>query len=100
MSATDGSIEMRKIIGNAALAPNNKLNGDQVERVVALLTGDSKKIGRPVGCTPRASIAIQVNVLLWDNKLLEKIVFHWHMEQPQAAPCRGWLDPHYWGSGM
>jgi NTE family protein len=43
MSATDGSIETRKIIGNAALAANNKLNGDQVERVAALLTGDSKK---------------------------------------------------------
>jgi NTE family protein len=43
MSATDGSIETRKIIGNAALASNNKLNGDQVERVAALLTGDSKK---------------------------------------------------------
>lgn len=43
MSATDGSIETRKTIGNAALAANNKLNGDQVERVAALLTGDSKK---------------------------------------------------------
>jgi NTE family protein len=43
MSATDGSIETRKIIGNAALAANNKLNGDRVERVAALLTGDSKK---------------------------------------------------------
>lgn len=43
MSATDGSIETRRIIGNAALAANNKLNGDQVERVAAFLTGDSKK---------------------------------------------------------
>jgi len=43
MSAMDGSIETRRIIGNAALAANNKLNGDQVERVAALLTGDSKK---------------------------------------------------------
>lgn len=43
MSATDGSIETRKIIGNAALAANNKLNGDRVERLAALLTGDSKK---------------------------------------------------------
>ena len=43
MSATDGSIETRKIIGNAALAANNKLNGDQIEKVAALLTGDSKK---------------------------------------------------------
>ena len=44
MSATDGSIETRKIIGNAALAANNELNGYQVERVAALLTGDSKKM--------------------------------------------------------
>jgi NTE family protein len=43
MSASDGSIETRKIIGHAALAANNKLNGDHVERLVALLTGDSKK---------------------------------------------------------
>ena len=42
MSATDGSIETRKIIGNAALAANNKLNGDHIERLAALLTGDSK----------------------------------------------------------
>jgi NTE family protein len=43
MSAVDGSIETRKIIGNAALAANNKLNGDRVEKLAALLTGDSKK---------------------------------------------------------
>ena len=43
MSATDGSLETRKIIGNAALAANNKLNGDHVESLVVLLTGDSKK---------------------------------------------------------
>lgn len=42
MSATDGSIETRKIIGNAALAANNKLNGDHIEKLVGLLTGDSK----------------------------------------------------------
>lgn len=42
MSATDGSIETRKIIGHAALAANNKLNGDHIEKLVSLLTGDSK----------------------------------------------------------
>ena len=63
MSATDGSIETRKIIGNAALAANNKLNGDHVERVAALLTGDSKKIGQQTGCIQRALIATQVSVL-------------------------------------
>lgn len=42
MSATDGTIETRKIIGHAALAANNKLNGDHIEKVAALLTGDSK----------------------------------------------------------
>ena len=42
MSATDGSIETRKIIGHAALAANNKLNGDHIEKLVALLTGDSR----------------------------------------------------------
>jgi NTE family protein len=42
MSATDGSIETRKIIGNAALAANNKLNGAHLEKLAALLTGDSK----------------------------------------------------------
>ena len=43
MSATDGSIETRRVIGHAALAANNKLNGDRVEKVAAFLTGDSKK---------------------------------------------------------
>jgi NTE family protein len=43
MSATDGSIETRRVIGHAALAADNKLNGERVERVAALLTGDSKK---------------------------------------------------------
>lgn len=43
MSATDGSIETRRVIGHAALASNNKLNGERVEKVAALLTGDSKK---------------------------------------------------------
>ena len=43
MSATDGTIETRKVIGHAALAANNQLNGERVEKVAALLTGDSKK---------------------------------------------------------
>lgn len=43
MSATDGSVETLKVIGHAALAANNQLNGDRVEKVAALLTGDSKK---------------------------------------------------------
>jgi NTE family protein len=43
MSAVDGSVETRKVIGNAALAANNKLNGEHLESLVALLTGDSKK---------------------------------------------------------
>jgi NTE family protein len=43
MSATDGSIETRRIIGHAALAANNKVNGDRLEKLAALLTGDSKK---------------------------------------------------------
>lgn len=42
MSATDGSIETRKIIGHAALAADNKLNGDHIEKLAALLTGDSR----------------------------------------------------------
>lgn len=42
MSATDGSIETRKVIGAAALAADNKINGDKVGKLAALLTGDSK----------------------------------------------------------
>ena len=42
MSATDGSIETRKIIGAAALAADNKLNSNRIEKLAALLTGDSK----------------------------------------------------------
>jgi NTE family protein len=42
MSATDGSIETRQVIGRAALAADNRLNGSRVEALAALLTGDSK----------------------------------------------------------
>ncbi|QWD97063.1 patatin-like phospholipase family protein [Polynucleobacter sp. MG-6-Vaara-E2] len=42
MSATDGSIETRRVIGAAALAADNKLNSDRIEKLAALLTGDSK----------------------------------------------------------
>ena len=42
MSATDGSMETLRIIGHAALASDNHVNGDQVEKAAALLTGDSK----------------------------------------------------------
>ena len=42
MSATDGSIETRRILGHAALAADNRVNGPHVESLVALLTGDSK----------------------------------------------------------
>lgn len=43
MSAVDGSIETRRVIGAAALAADNKVNGHKVEGLAALLTGDSKK---------------------------------------------------------
>lgn len=43
MSAVDGSTKTRQIIGAAALAADNKLNGDRIEQLAALLTGDSKK---------------------------------------------------------
>jgi len=41
-AATDGSIETIRTIGRAALAADNALNGERVERLAALLTGDSK----------------------------------------------------------
>lgn len=43
MSATDGTIETLRTIGAAALAADNKVNGHKVEKLAALLTGDSKK---------------------------------------------------------
>ena len=43
MSASDGSIETRRAIGHAALAAKNKIDSNHIERVAALLTGDSKK---------------------------------------------------------
>lgn len=41
-AAKDGSLATRQIIGHAALAADNHLNGPAVERFAALLTGDSK----------------------------------------------------------
>ena len=42
MSLNNGSIETRRVLGHAALAANNHLNGPRVEALAALLTGDSK----------------------------------------------------------
>ncbi len=41
-AAKDGTIATRRVIGHAALAADNHLNGSAVERVAAFLTGDSK----------------------------------------------------------
>ena len=41
-AAEDGSIATRQLIGHAALAANNQVNGSALERVAAFLTGDSK----------------------------------------------------------
>lgn len=41
-AAKDGSLATRQIIGHAALAADNRVNGPALERVAAFLTGDSK----------------------------------------------------------
>jgi NTE family protein len=41
-AAKDGSLATRQIIGHAALAADNRVNGAALERVAAFLTGDSK----------------------------------------------------------
>jgi NTE family protein len=41
-AAKDGSLATRQMIGHAALAADNHLNGEGVERMAAFLTGDSK----------------------------------------------------------
>ena len=41
-AAKDGSLTTLRTIGRAALASDNRLNGPAVERVAALLTGDSR----------------------------------------------------------
>jgi NTE family protein len=41
-AAKDGSLATRQIIGHAALAADNQVNGEAIERMAALLTGDSK----------------------------------------------------------
>ena len=41
-AAKDGSLATRQIIGHAALAADNHLNGEGVEHLAALITGDSK----------------------------------------------------------
>jgi len=41
-AAKDGSLATRRMIGHAALAADNRLNGEGVERLAAFLTGDSK----------------------------------------------------------
>lgn len=41
-AAKDGSLATRRLIGHAALAADNRVSGPGVERLAALLTGDSK----------------------------------------------------------
>ena len=41
-AAKDGSLATRQIIGHAALAADNRVNGPAAERLAAFLTGDSK----------------------------------------------------------
>jgi NTE family protein len=41
-AAKDGSLATRRMIGHAALASDNRVSGPAVERLAALLTGDSK----------------------------------------------------------
>ena len=41
-AAKDGSLATRQVIGHAALAADNQVNGPAIERMAALLTGDSK----------------------------------------------------------
>ena len=41
-AAKDGSLATRQMIGHAALAADNHLNGEGVEQMAAFLTGDSK----------------------------------------------------------
>jgi NTE family protein len=41
-AAKDGSLATRQIIGHAALAADNHVNGETAERLAAFLTGDSK----------------------------------------------------------
>ena len=41
-AAKDGSLATRQIIGHAALASDNQVNGEAIVRMAALLTGDSK----------------------------------------------------------
>lgn len=41
-AAKDGSVATRQMIGHAALAADNRLNGHVVERLAAFITGDSR----------------------------------------------------------
>jgi NTE family protein len=41
-AAKDGSLATRQVIGHAALAADNRVDGPALERLAALLTGDSK----------------------------------------------------------
>ena len=41
-AAKDGSLATRQLIGHAALAADNQVNGPAIEHMAALLTGDSK----------------------------------------------------------
>ena len=48
-------------IGHAALAANNHLDGDGVDRLAWLLTGDTGQTGQLPSCIRRQTIATQAN---------------------------------------
>lgn len=95
MSATDGSIETRKIIGHAALAANNKLNGDHIERVAALLTGDSRTDWPASRMYTTGVDCYTGERLVVGQQTAKKIISPWHMVQRQVVRYRELLGQHY-----
>ena len=91
-AAEDGSIATRQIIGHAALAADNQVNGPALERVAAFLTGDSRPIGRRRRCIRRPSTATRANVSSFRSRPRARTPFHWRTVQRRVLRC-----PASWG---
>jgi NTE family protein len=104
-AAKDGSLTTLRTIGRAALAADNRLNGPAVERVAALLTGDSRTSWPSSKMhTTAAGIGSeeQYPARPWCGRKLVSARTHWshapgatllhgrrHVLEPGTCRCRG-----------
>lgn len=96
-AARDGSIATRQFIGHAALAADNKVNGEAVERLAALLTGDSKTTW-PAAKMHTTAVDCYTGERVVVSKATADRNRIWPTARLRAVLCRVSLVRPYWAS--